>query len=145
MALPQRSASTETSTQSTSPLPDLHLLPKPGRPSLFSQERTAAICALIEIEGISDSAAGALAGVTASTLARWKLEHEGFALVLEMARARFELAQVRAIREARKRDGTPDWRARTLAAETFVAGGVRAGFADAEGEEGRRSRCRGAE
>jgi hypothetical protein len=92
-------------------LPELHLLPKPGRPSLFSPERTAAICAIIQTEGISDSAAGALAGVTASTLARWKLEHEGFALKLETARARFERAQVRAIREARKRDGTPDWRA----------------------------------
>jgi hypothetical protein len=112
MALPQRSASTETSTETTAPRPDLHLLPKPGRPSLFSPERTAAICAIIEAEGISDSAAGALAGVMASTLARWKLEHEGFALELEMARALFERAQVRAIREARKRDGTPDWRAR---------------------------------
>ncbi len=112
MALPQRSASTETSTATTALGPEIHLLPKPGRPSLYNPERTAAICALIEIEGISDSAAGALAGVTASTLARWKLEHDGFALVLEMARARFELAQVRAIREARKRDGTPDWRAR---------------------------------
>src|ERR1700712_5267055 len=111
MALSQRSASTETSTETTASLPELHLLPKPGRPSLFSPERTAAICALIEHEGISDSAAGALAGVTASTLARWKVEHEGFALELEAARALFELAQVRAIREARKRDGTPDWRA----------------------------------
>ncbi len=112
MALSHPSASTETLTETTAPLPELHLLPKPGRPSLFCPERTAAICAIIEMEGISDSAAGALAGVTASTLARWKQEHEGFALTLEMARAQFELAQVRAIREARKRDGTPDWRAR---------------------------------
>ncbi|HEV7402137.1 MAG TPA: hypothetical protein VGO11_04390 [Chthoniobacteraceae bacterium] len=111
MALPQLSASTQTSTETPAPQPPLHLLPKPGRPSLFSPERTAAICTIIEHEGISDSGAGALAGVTASTLARWKLEHEGFALELERARALFERAQVRAIREARKRDGTPDWRA----------------------------------
>src|SRR3954470_19981946 len=112
MALPQRSASTETSTETTAPRPELHLLPKPGRPSLFNAERTAAICAIIQTEGISDSAAGALAGVTASTLARWKVEHEGFALELEVARALFELALVRMIRETRKRDGTPDWRAK---------------------------------
>jgi hypothetical protein len=111
MALPQRSASTETSTESSTPQPPLQLLPKPGRPSLFSPERTAAICAIIQEEGISDSAAGALAGVTASTLTRWKVEHEGFALELEAARALFERAQIRAIRAARKRDGTPDWRA----------------------------------
>jgi hypothetical protein len=111
MGLPQRSASTQTSTETTAPLPELHLLPKPGRPSLFSPERTAVICTIIQMEGISDSGAGALAGVTASTLARWKLEHEGFALELEAARALFERAQVRAIRDARKRDGTPDWRA----------------------------------
>ncbi|HEV7402929.1 MAG TPA: hypothetical protein VGO11_08390 [Chthoniobacteraceae bacterium] len=111
MALPQLTAATETSSETTAPRPELHLLPKPGRPSLFSPGRTAAICAIIQTEGISDSAAGALAGVTASTLARWKVEHEGFALELEMARALFERARVRTIREARKRDGTPDWRA----------------------------------
>src|SRR4051812_47456097 len=111
MALPQRSASTETTTQNPAPQPPLKLLPKPGRPSLFNPERTAAICAVIELEGISDSAAGALAGVPSSTLARWKLEHEPFALELERARALFELAQLRAIRLARKRDGSPDWRA----------------------------------
>src|SRR3954468_21271915 len=111
MALPQRSTSTESVTETSAPQSPLQLLPKPGRPSLFGPERTAAICALIEQEGISDSAAGALVGVTASTLARWKEEHEGFALELEVARALFELAQVRAIRAARKRDGSPDWRA----------------------------------
>ncbi|HEV7404571.1 MAG TPA: hypothetical protein VGO11_16640 [Chthoniobacteraceae bacterium] len=86
-------------------------MPRPGRPSLFCPERTAAICAIIMKEGISDSAAGALAGVTASTLSRWKLEHEEFALELEVARALFEIDQVRAIRNARKRDGSVDWRA----------------------------------
>src|SRR5258708_7306492 len=109
MTLPQRSASTEPETETSSPFP--HLMPRPGRPSLFCPERTAAICAIIMEEGISDSAAGALAGVTASTLSRWKLEHEEFALELEAARARFELEQVRAIRNARRRDGTVDWRA----------------------------------
>ncbi|HEV7404756.1 MAG TPA: hypothetical protein VGO11_17575 [Chthoniobacteraceae bacterium] len=111
MALPQHSHSTETATETSAPPPPLKLLPKPGRPSLFNPERTAAICEVIEQEGISDSAAGALAGVPASTLARWKVEHEGFALELEAARARFELALVRAIRTARRRDGSPDWRA----------------------------------
>jgi hypothetical protein len=66
---------------------------------------------MIEHEGISDSAAGALAGVPSSTLARWKLEHEAFALELERAQALFGLAQVRAIRTARRRDGSPDCRA----------------------------------
>ncbi|HEV7404842.1 MAG TPA: hypothetical protein VGO11_18010 [Chthoniobacteraceae bacterium] len=107
MALPKLSASTETETETPYP----YLMPRPGRPSLYSPERTATICAIIIKDGISDSAAGALAGVTASTLSRWKLEHEEFALELEAARARFELEQVRAIRNARKRDGTVDWRA----------------------------------
>jgi hypothetical protein len=109
MAQPQRSASTETAT--ASPYPHPYLIPRPGRPSLYNPERTAAICAIIRAEGISDSAAGALAGVTASTLSRWKLEHEEFALELEVARALFEVDQVRAIRDARKRDGSVDWRA----------------------------------
>jgi hypothetical protein len=110
MALSQRSASTDPATETAAPQPHLKLLPKPGRPTLFNAERTAAICAIIEQEGISDSAAGALGGVTASTLARWKLEHEGFALELERARALFAGAGA-GVRVARKRDGTPDWRA----------------------------------
>ncbi|HEV7402538.1 MAG TPA: hypothetical protein VGO11_06420 [Chthoniobacteraceae bacterium] len=111
MALPKRSASTETTSATTTASPYPFLLPRPGRPSLFNPERTAAICAIIHQEGISDSAAGALAGVTASTLSRWKAEHEEFALELEVARALFEVDQVRAIRKARKRDGSVDWRA----------------------------------
>jgi hypothetical protein len=48
MALP-----TDTATGNVAPQPPLKLLPKPGRPSLFCPERTAAICALIEQEVIT--------------------------------------------------------------------------------------------
>jgi hypothetical protein len=65
----------------------------------------------IRTEGISDSAAGMLAGVSTSSLSRWKQEHEELELLLGQARAQYELERLRQIRETVKRDGSPDWRA----------------------------------
>ena len=72
---------------------------------------TGAICNFIRTEGLSDSAAGSLAGVSTTSISRWKQDDEDFALGLERARAEFERACLLGVREARKRDGTTDWRA----------------------------------
>jgi hypothetical protein len=82
-----------------------------------------AICRLIRTEGLSDSEAGLLAGVSKSALSRWKLEDEDFAIDLGQARASFVRELLRAIREAKKRDGTPDWRAQTWVLKNCSADG----------------------
>jgi hypothetical protein len=73
------------------------------------------ICDIVRHEGLADHYAGALLWVKRTTLERWKAENEHFALALEEARAEFTLALLRTIRQARKRDGTPDWRAQAWA------------------------------
>jgi hypothetical protein len=77
----------------------------------LTPELQAVICDGIRLDGISDASAGALAGVPSATLARWKAENEDFALALEAARARYETGLMRAIKDARKANGSPDWRA----------------------------------
>ena len=86
--------------------------PRPvGRPSRRTPELLAAIRGFIRDEGMSDSAAASLAGISATTLSRWKEDDEEFALGLERARAEFERVCLYEVREARKRDGSTDWRA----------------------------------
>src|SRR4051812_49194583 len=76
---------------------------KLGRPSRRTPEMVGAICGLIRSEGLSDSAAGSLVGVSTTSLSRWKQEDEEFLLAVERARAEFERQCLREVREARKR------------------------------------------
>jgi len=82
-----------------------------GRPSTFSDDLADAIAAAIAEFGHTDTGAGAKLGVAASTLSRWKKENEGFATDLEAARAEFKERILAEIRNAKKRDGSPEWRA----------------------------------
>src|SRR4051794_19235715 len=84
---------------------------RPGRPSAYSPEKLTAICAVICASGLSDTAAGALAGVKRSTLSRWKHQDEEIELQLDLARALFEAPRLQIINETRRKDGTLDWRA----------------------------------
>ena len=101
----------ETRIPHTSPSSEVPSANKVGRPSRRTSEIVAAICEHIRTEGMSDSAAGSFAGGSTTSLSRWKQDDEDFALGLERARAEFERACLREVREARKRDGSSDWRA----------------------------------
>src|SRR5436190_13912156 len=77
-------ASTPASSTSTSPTPGLYAEPAPqpppgpanGRPSTFSTAKLHAVCQFIQIRGVSDTHAAALAGVKRSTLSRWKKDED---------------------------------------------------------------------
>ncbi|HEV7404024.1 MAG TPA: hypothetical protein VGO11_13885 [Chthoniobacteraceae bacterium] len=106
--------------------PTLRLLPSP-RPLRLDEltlEVAELICKVIRLDGLADHHAGALARVRRATLERWKAEDEGFALALELARAEFEWKLVQKINNARKRDGTPDWRAQVWVLKNYSAEGV---------------------
>jgi hypothetical protein len=90
---------------------------RPGRPSSYSPEKLAAICAVIFARGLSDTAAGALAGVKRSTLSRWKHQDEDIEIQLDLARAEFEAPRLEVINETRRKDGTLDWRAQAWLAK----------------------------
>jgi hypothetical protein len=98
---------------------------KAGRPSRRSPELMAAVCEFVQTEGLSDSAAGSLVGVSTTSLSRWKQDDEEFALRLETARAQFELKCLREVQAARKRDGTGDWRAYAWLLQNSSADGYR--------------------
>jgi hypothetical protein len=70
-----------------------------------------AICSFIRLTGLSDTAAGAMAGVKRSTLARWKQEDEEVEMELEQARFQFQAPRLARIDETRMKDGQLDWRA----------------------------------
>ena len=97
----------------TTQTPTFRLLPSPRplRLDELTPEVADLICNVIRLDGLADHHAGALAGVRRVTLERWKAEDEGFALALERARAEFEWKLLRTIKDARKGDGSPDWRA----------------------------------
>ncbi len=82
-----------------------------GRPSLRTPDLVNKICAAIRRNGHTDTHAAALAGVSSSAVSRWRQEDEEFAALLDTARADFLDARLTEIRETRKRDGSPDWRA----------------------------------
>ena len=82
-----------------------------GRPSLRTPDIISKICAAIRQNGHTDTHAAALAGVSSSAVSRWRQEDEEFAVLLDTARADFLDARLTEIRETRKRDGSPDWRA----------------------------------
>jgi hypothetical protein len=79
---------------------------------------------VIRLDGLADHHAGALAGVRRVTLERWKAEDEGFALLLERARAEFEWTLLQRIKDARKSDGSPDWRAQVWVLKNYSAEGI---------------------
>ncbi|HEV7405139.1 MAG TPA: hypothetical protein VGO11_19500 [Chthoniobacteraceae bacterium] len=110
----------------TTETPTLHLLPSPRplRLDELTPEVAKLICDVIRLDGLADHHAGALARVRRATLERWKAEDEGFALALELARAEFEWKLVQKINNARKRDGTPDWRAQVWMLTNYSAEGV---------------------
>ena len=82
-----------------------------GRHSAFSEDLADAIFDAIAEFGHTDTGAAAKFGVAASTLSRWKRENEWFATDLEAARAEYKERILAEIRNAKKRDGSPDWRA----------------------------------
>lgn len=82
-----------------------------GRPSRRTPERVEMICAAIREHGFTDTHAAARAGVSSSAISRWRQEDEGFAALLDAARADYLQVRLREIRETRKRDGSRDWRA----------------------------------
>jgi hypothetical protein len=82
-----------------------------GRPSTCTPGKVHAICTFIRLTGLSDTAAAAMAGVTRSTLARWKKEDEEVELMLEQARYQYQAPRLAKIDETRMKDGQHDWRA----------------------------------
>jgi hypothetical protein len=74
-------------------------------------EKVYAICALIRAEGCSDGAAGARVGVPHTTLSRWKAQNEDVVVELVKARALYQAPRLQKIEQARRKDGTLDWRA----------------------------------
>ncbi len=110
MSQPQRTASPSPTPQT----PALHALPtpRPVRPDEPIPELVELICDIIRTDGLADHLAGALAGVPRATLERWKAGSVLFVCQLEGARAGFEQGLIRAIKDARTRNGSPDWRAK---------------------------------
>jgi hypothetical protein len=110
----------------TTETPTLRLLPSPRplRLDELTPEIAELICNVIRLDGLADHHAGALARVRRATLERWKAEDEGFALALELARAEFEWKLVQKINNARKSNGTPDWRAQVWVLKNYSAEGV---------------------
>jgi hypothetical protein len=110
----------------TSKTPALHALPPPPpRLDELTPEVAALICDVIRMDGLADHYAAALARVSRSTLAKWKEENESFSIALEEARAWYELGLLRAIKDARKADGTRDWRAQAWLLKHASADGFR--------------------
>src|SRR4051812_1319818 len=90
------STSSTPSAESTAPTPSPAPEPSktipfpaaerpPGRPSLLTPELTAEICAAIRIDGMSDTGAGDLAGVSRASISRWKQDDEDFQISLRQA------------------------------------------------------------
>jgi len=69
------------------------------------------VCRFIRLTGLSDTAAAAMAGVTRSTLSRWKQEDDEVELMLDQARFQYQAPRLAKIDEKRMKDGEPDWRA----------------------------------
>jgi hypothetical protein len=70
-----------------------------GRPTLLTEEIADAMYEAILQGGVTDSRAGLLAKVSRSTVSRWKQEDPAFAEFLEVARTRFEFAQIKKVRD----------------------------------------------
>jgi hypothetical protein len=79
-----------------------------GRPSTFNEDVADAMYESILEAGVSDSRAGLLANVSTSTVSRWKQEDPDFAEFLETARSKFEFAEIKKFRYAKRRDGQPN-------------------------------------
>jgi hypothetical protein len=109
----------------TSSIQPASVAPKRGRPTIQTEQVIARICAYIREEGISDSAAGCFAGVSSTTLGRWKQEDEDFELALGRARGEFEINCVRVIHNAMNKNGTPNWRANAWLLQNSSADGYR--------------------
>src|SRR4051812_17267099 len=82
----------------------------PGRPSTQSPDKVHAVCTFIRLTGVSDTAAAALAGITRSTVSRWK-EDEEVEVLFNQARAQYLLPRLQQIGETKRADGELDWRA----------------------------------
>ena len=80
-----------------------------GRPTTYSQQIVDFLCAIIRSNGISDSGAGALAGVHPSIVSRWKREHPDLAIALLQAREQFRDHHLSIIMRASEAKG--GWRA----------------------------------
>ena len=95
--------------------PELELEPaeKPGRgrPSILTADITVVIYGLIRSFNLTDSRAALMAGVSTSTISRWKEAEPAFADYLETARIEFEIDRTRRLLEAKRPDGSPEWRA----------------------------------
>src|SRR4051794_16397171 len=82
-----------------------------GRPSTFTPTKLHAVCQYIQVTGFSDTYAAALAGVTRSTISRWKKDNEEVEMELTRARAQWLLPRLTSIGQTRRKDGELDWRA----------------------------------
>ena len=74
------------------------------RRTLFSRETANAIYEIILTEGLKDSRAARLVGISASTISRWKRKIPDFGEFLAVARAKFELAEIKEIVDATPRN-----------------------------------------
>ena len=95
-------APTETSTQPASSI-------GPGRSTTYTPHAVSILLALIREAGLSDSAAAAKAGLSTSSLSRWRREYPDFALALLRAREEFRDTHLQIIITAAKARG--GWRA----------------------------------
>ena len=85
--------------------------PGRGRPSILTADMTVVIYGLIRSFGLTDSRAALMAGISTSTISRWKEAEPAFADYLETARIEFEIDRTRRLLEAKRPDGSPEWRA----------------------------------
>src|SRR3954454_4445195 len=75
-----------------------------GRPSGFTEEAADIMYEAILTTGVSDSRAASYAKVSTSAAWRWKQEIPKFAEFLKIARAKFEFAQIKTVRDTKCRD-----------------------------------------
>lgn len=111
-ALESQPSTREASASGGLNSPPLHPRRLRRHPEEFTEELADAIYDEIRFYGHTDVAAAAKHGVSATSIAQWKYDQVDFATDLEAARAEFKERMVEEIRNAAKRDGTIDWRAR---------------------------------
>jgi hypothetical protein len=85
--------------------------PKRGRPTCCTEENLEKILTVIREDGVSDSYVALFGNMSPATLSRWKREEPHIVFRIEQARAEFERDRRAALRNAKLKNGLPNWRA----------------------------------
>jgi hypothetical protein len=85
--------------------------PRRGRPTCCTEENLEKILTVIREDGVSDSYVALFGNMSPATLSRWKREEPHIVFRIEQARAEFERDRRAALRNAKLKNGLPNWRA----------------------------------